>query len=84
MCGLREPGKMCISFCSRAQEHQVEVTNEDAQANPDFAKLLDYALCCAIRSGRDDSVMDPPDIEDATHSLPSVEYQNGRLARKLK
>jgi hypothetical protein len=56
--------------------------NQDAQANSDWAELIDYALCCAIRPGRDDSVVSPPDIGDATHRLPDVESENGRLACK--
>jgi hypothetical protein len=61
--------------CSRfgAQGHKENETNQDAQANSGFAKLLDYALCYAIRPACDDSIMSPPDIEDATHGLPNVE-----------
>jgi hypothetical protein len=58
-------------------------TNQDAQANTSFAKLLDYALCYAIRSACDDSVVNPPNSEDATHGLPNVEEKDGRLAGKL-
>ena len=84
MCEWREAGEMCISCCSRVQEHNESETDQDAQANSDFAKLLDYALCRAVWPGRDDSVMSPPDVEDATHSLPNVESENGRLASKSK
>jgi hypothetical protein len=61
----------------------VNETNQDAQADTDFTKLLDYALCCAIRPGGDNPVMNPPDINDATHRLPNVEKEKGRLLRKL-
>jgi hypothetical protein len=68
---------------SRDHGHKVNETNQDAQANSGFAKLLDYALCYAIRSVCDDSVVNPPDSEDSTHGLPNVEKKNGRLAGKL-
>jgi hypothetical protein len=55
-------------------------TNQDTQANSDFAKLLDYALSCAIRPGRDDPIVNPPDVDDSTHGLPDVESENCRLS----
>src|SRR5579863_3198062 len=76
--------KMCISCCSQVQGHQENETNQEAHANSVYAKLLDYTLCCAIWPGRDDSVMNPPDIDDATHGLPELKSENGRLAQKLK
>ena len=66
------------------QGHKEKSTNQDDHGNSKFAKLLDYALCCAIWPRRDDTVANPPDIEDATHGLPDIKSENGRLTRKSK
>ena len=56
--------------------------NQGENGNSKFTKLLDDALCCAIRSSRDNSVVSPPDIKDATHGLNNVEYEKGGLSSK--
>jgi hypothetical protein len=61
-----------------------ERTNQDDHGNSKFAKLLDYALCSAIWPRRDDTVANPSDIENATHGLPDVKSEKGRLTRKPK
>jgi hypothetical protein len=75
---------MSVSCCSHAQEHKEDETNQGAQANSDFTKLLDHALCCAVWSSCNNAVVNPSDIEDPTHSLPDVEREKGQLKWKLR
>jgi hypothetical protein len=64
----------CVSIIALGTlGHKEDGTNQDAQAFSDFGPLHDYALCCAIRPSCDDSIVRPPDIEEATHGLPHVE-----------
>jgi hypothetical protein len=85
MYGRRGAGKINISCSkSRVQGHKENGTNQDAQANSDFAELLGYTLCYAIRSACDDSVVNPPNIVDTTHGLKNVEKENSRLTNKIK
>jgi hypothetical protein len=74
--------RCCINCCSWAHGHKEKRTNEDDQGNPKFAKLLGYALRSAIWSRCDDTVVNPPDIENATHGLRTVEKEKGSLTRK--
>ena len=85
MCGRQEAGKTLQSDVALGPKDIKEKrTNQDDQGNSKFAKLLDYALRGAIWPRRDDTVADPSDIEDATHRLPDVKSEKGRLTRKQK
>ena len=57
-----------------------EESYEDDQADSEFAKLFDKALCCAIGPYRDGPVVNPFDTEDATSCLQKVENEKRELS----
>ena len=69
--------------CAYDKGHCKKETNQGDKGNSKFTNLLDDALCCAIWSSRDNSVVSPPDIKDATHGLQNVECEKGGLSPKL-
>jgi hypothetical protein len=82
MCERRESSKDVASVALGYKGHYKKETNQGNKGNSEFTNLLDDALCCAIWTSHDDSVVSPPDIEDATHGLQNVEYKKGGLSFK--
>jgi hypothetical protein len=78
MCGERETGKLDISRVSHTKTLGEE-THEGGQGDSEITNLFDKALCCAIGPCRDDPIVSPPDIEDATSCLQKFEYEKREL-----
>ena len=57
-----------------------EETYKGDRGDPQFTKLLDDALRCAIVPCRHDPVVSPPNIEDTPHGLEEVEHKKGNLS----
>ena len=62
--------------------HYKKEANQGDRGSSKFTNLLDGALCCAIWTSYDDSIVSPPDIKDATHGLQNVGYEKGGLSFK--
>jgi hypothetical protein len=77
--GEREASKLDINGVSHAKT-EGEETYEGDQADSEFTNLFDKALCCAIRSCRDDPVVSPPDTEDTANCLQEVEHEKRELS----
>jgi len=74
---------MHISESQTERHCYISETHEGDQRDSNFTNLLDDALCYAIVSCRDDPVVSPPDIEDATNGLPKFEQEEGELLREF-
>jgi hypothetical protein len=70
---------MYISGVSHAKTLGQE-THEGDQGDSEFTDLFNNALRCAIGPCRDDPLVDPPDIEDATSCLHYVECEKRELS----
>ena len=68
--------------CASDKRNYKKGTNQGDDGSSKGRKLLDDALCCAIWPSRDDSVVSPPDIKDATNGLQDVECEKGGLSSK--
>jgi hypothetical protein len=53
--------------------------DKNDQGNPEFANLLDDALCRAIGPSRDNPIVGPSDIEYTTPGLQNIKYEKGKL-----
>jgi ubiquitin len=73
-----------VTLSAKCKGHYKKETNQGDKSNSKFTDLLDDALGCAIWTSRDDSVVSPPDIKDATHGLHNVEYEKGGLSIPIK
>ena len=60
-----------------------EETHDGVQGDPEYTNLPDKDLCCAILPCRDGSVMNPPDIKDATHCMQKVKHEKRELSCKF-
>ena len=72
----------CRISCASDKKHCKKETNQGDKGSAKGRNLLEDPLCCAIWSSRDDSVVSPPDIKDATNGVQNVECEKGGLLSK--